>query len=70
MNTNYLTTKEAAAEIGVGLREMQRKIKAGIVPATKRGGVWFIARADLDTARESHERGPGRPAQQAAKETE
>lgn len=66
MNPNdYLTTAEAAAAVGVSLREIQRKINAGILPATKRGGIWFIARDDLEAARASHERGPGRPAADA-----
>lgn len=62
MNTDYITIVEAADEIGVSVREMQRKAKAGVVPAVKRAGAWWILRQDLDAARESHERGAGRPA--------
>ena len=58
---DYITIVEAADEIGVGVREMQRKVQTGIVPGVKRAGAWWILRTDLDAARASHERGPGRP---------
>jgi len=47
-----LTTKEAAENLGVGIRQVQTLIEQGRLPATKRGRDWFIKKEDLELVRE------------------
>jgi excisionase family DNA binding protein len=55
---DMLSTPDAAAELGIGLRRVQVLIDNGRLPATKIGKVWIIRRADLELVRE---RPTGRP---------
>jgi len=47
-----LTTKEAAEDLGVGMRQIQNLIKKGRLKATRRGRDWFIKKEDLEAVRE------------------
>jgi len=55
----WLTTKQVAEELFVSQRRVQALIKAGRLPAQKRGRDWYIK--DLDLL-EVYDRKPGRPA--------
>lgn len=55
---NYLTTNQAAAELGVTAGRVRAMIIAGRLKATTFNGVWMIAPRDLDKVRD---RKPGRP---------
>lgn len=49
MDNNYLTTKEAAALIGISPAHLRRLLVAGKVRGVKFGARnWMIARADLE----------------------
>ena len=56
--SKWLTTKQAAAELVVSQRRVQALIKAGKLPAQKRGRDWYIKYDDL---LEIYYRPPGRP---------
>ena len=43
----YINTKEAAQRLGVSVREIQRKIKAGVLPSERLGREWKINLRDL-----------------------
>lgn len=45
----YLTTKQAAARLGLSVRHVQTLIEQGDLPATKFGHAWQIKRKDVDT---------------------
>ena len=64
---NLLTTIEAAARLSVSLSQMQRWCRTGRLPATKRGGNWWIAMTDLE-AFQAQPRKPGYPAGRKRKE--
>jgi len=49
-------TKEAAALLGVGERQVCKYIAADLLPAHKRGRRWVIERADLDKYASERER--------------
>jgi excisionase family DNA binding protein len=53
-----LTTKEAADELGISLRQVQTLIQRGKLPATKFGRDYTISTNDLELVRE---RPKGRP---------
>ncbi len=55
----WLTTKQVAEELFISQRRVQALIKAGRLPAQKRGRDWYIK--DLDLL-EVYDRKPGRPA--------
>jgi excisionase family DNA binding protein len=55
----WLTTKQVAEELFISQRRVQALIKAGRLPAQKRGRDWYIK--DLDLL-EVYARKPGRPA--------
>ncbi len=44
----YMTTKQAAAFLGVSIKSIRRYIKNYGLPATKPGGVYLIRRQDLE----------------------
>lgn len=46
----WLSTAEAAAELGVSQASVQKWIAAGILPATRVGRAWMVQRADLSCA--------------------
>lgn len=54
----WLTTKQVAEELFISQRRVQALIKAGRLPAQKRGRDWYIK--DLDLL-EVYDRKPGRP---------
>ena len=54
----WITTKQVAEELSVSQRRVQALIKAGRLPAQKRGRDWYIKDADLW---EVYHRQPGRP---------
>jgi excisionase family DNA binding protein len=54
-----LTTKQAAAALGVSLRRVQALINAGRLKAERVGRDWLIPARALEQVRE---RKPGRPA--------
>lgn len=56
--SNYLTTAEAAARLGVSVRRVQALIEAGRLPARKYGRDWLIPETALAAVAE---RKPGRP---------
>ncbi len=47
-----LTTTEAAERLKVGIRQVQKLIKDGRLPARKRGRDWFIKEEDLELVKE------------------
>ena len=47
-----LTTKEAAAALGCSVRNVQKLIKGGTLPAEKMGRDWFVKENDLSRARD------------------
>lgn len=53
-----MTTKTAAAELGVTVHRIRALIKAGRLKATKKGRDWHITPAALEKVRD---RKPGRP---------
>ena len=55
---NWISTRAAAAELGVSPRRILALITAGRLHATRLGRIWLIAPADLDAVRV---RLPGRP---------
>jgi excisionase family DNA binding protein len=55
---DFITTKEAAKELGVTVRRVQALIRAGRLSAQKMGRDWIIRMVDLDKVRV---RKPGRP---------
>lgn len=55
----WLTTKQVAEELFVSQRRVQALIKAGRLPAQKRGRDWYIKDLDLSQV---YDRKPGRPA--------
>ena len=48
---DFLTTAEAAQELGVSAERIRQLIVGGALPAIKRGRQWSIRRADLDPLR-------------------
>lgn len=55
----WITTKQAAEQLGISMRRMQALLKSGRVPsAQKRGRDWFLKDSDLI---ELYFRPPGRP---------
>ena len=54
----WITTKQAAEELFVSQRRVQALIKAGRLPAQKRGRDWYIKEDDLW---EVYHRQSGRP---------
>lgn len=57
----YLTTSEAAAQIGVTWNAVNKLITRGKLPAVKVGGNWLILPADLEPFRQRVPGGAGRP---------
>lgn len=55
---NYLTTAEAAAELGVSYGRVMHLIYAGRIKAEKIGAQWLVRPSALERARN---RKPGRP---------
>jgi len=62
MTKDFLTTAEAARELGVTPARVRQLILAGRLPAEKHGRDWLIDPASLDQV---GERRPGRPALEA-----
>jgi excisionase family DNA binding protein len=68
METSYLgmdivlTTREAADDLGLTVRQVRNLIKRGTLPARKVGRDWLIKAADVEVA-QSRPR-PGRPKQE------
>ena len=56
-----ITTKQAAAELGVSVSRVQQLIRKGLLPAVQLGGVWLIQPRALDKARKRPD-GRGRQA--------
>ncbi|MDQ4119839.1 MAG: helix-turn-helix domain-containing protein [Acidobacteriota bacterium] len=56
--TDYLTTKEVAAELGVSLGRVQQMVANGRLPSVKVGRDRFVHKKDLELVRE---RKVGRP---------
>lgn len=56
-----LTTKQAAAALGVTVRRVQAMIKAGRLAATKAGRDWLIEPDALDAVRVRKSGRPARP---------
>jgi excisionase family DNA binding protein len=56
---DWLSTTEAAARCGIGVRTLYRLIDEGAVPAYKLGRVMRIRAADVDTFLESVRVQPG-----------
>jgi excisionase family DNA binding protein len=48
---DFITTKEAAKELGVTVRRVQALIRAGRLSAQKMGRDWIIRMVDLDKVR-------------------
>jgi excisionase family DNA binding protein len=46
---DFLTVKEAAALVGVSKSTIKSRIDRERLPATKRGGIYFIERRDLES---------------------
>jgi excisionase family DNA binding protein len=46
-----LTLQQAAEELGVHYMTAYRYVRLGLLPAVKRGVIWSVARADLDSFR-------------------
>lgn len=57
---DYLTTKEAAEELGLSWGRVKQLVARLQLPATKKGGVNLISRTDLDEFKEK-DRPAGRP---------
>ncbi len=55
MTTNFLTTTEAAALLGLSIKTVQSLITRGRLPAEKIGRDWMIKREDV----RNHKRGKG-----------
>jgi len=56
---DYVTTKQAAEELGVDPSRVRQLILEGVLTAQKMGRDWVIKRADLKKAKGRP--GPGRP---------
>lgn len=56
--SDYLTTKEAAENLGVSVRRVQELTKSGRLPSSKFGRALMIKEEDLELVRE---RTAGRP---------
>ena len=65
MDTEVLSTAEAAARLGVSVRRVQQMVKNGQLPATVFGGALMIQAKDLKLVAE---RKLGRPPKAATKE--
>jgi len=52
----YITTKEAADQLGLSRRRIYDFIKAKRLPATKVGGIWLIKQSDLDLVKDRNGR--------------
>ena len=63
---NYMTTSEAATEIGVHDSRIRHMIRDGKLRATKFGRDWMILYDDLDLVRD---RKPGRPKKENENDT-
>jgi excisionase family DNA binding protein len=61
MSTEWLTVKEAAAELGVNEQRVRALLKQKRIPASKHGWAWAIRRADV-LAFKNQPRPQGRPA--------
>ena len=48
---DQLTSRQAAAELGIGLSRLQTLIAEGRLPATRFGWAWVIRRGDLELVR-------------------
>lgn len=57
---NFITTKEAAARLGVNKQRVWQLIQSGKLPAQKVGRDWIIDEKDLERP-EIRNRKPGRP---------
>lgn len=57
---NWFTTTEVAESLNISLREVQKLIKVGRIPAEKKGRDWLVSDVDLESYRQNR-RGPGRP---------
>lgn len=44
----YLTARDAAAELGISYKSVQRHVKNGVLKAKKVGGVYFIPQAEIE----------------------
>src|SRR6266851_7335160 len=44
----YFTIKEAAEELDLNYKSVQRHVKNGVIPATKVGGVYFIPKVEIE----------------------
>jgi excisionase family DNA binding protein len=55
---DYLSTSQAATELGISTRRVQTLIASGRLKAERVGREWLIAPADLEAVRV---RKPGRP---------
>lgn len=44
----YYTTNEAAAILGLGSDSLRIKIRAGAIPANKRGGRFVVSQSSID----------------------
>jgi excisionase family DNA binding protein len=63
---DLLTTKDAAAILGISLRRVRALIEAGKLTAEKYGRDYLIKESDLEPVRE---RKPGRPSKQKKEQT-
>lgn len=54
---NYLTTNEAADELGVNASRIRQLILSGVVQAQKAGRDWLISPEELEKARSRAKRG-------------
>jgi hypothetical protein len=45
------TIPDAAELAGVGMRELREAVESGLVPATRRGGRWFLRMKEIEDLR-------------------
>lgn len=67
MSDDIITSAEAAIELGISVRIIQRLCQSGRLRATPHGRMYLIRRGDLDAVRDRPQGWPrGRPRKPAA----
>lgn len=47
---DYVSASQAAAQLGITIPAILRRISRGYIPALKRHGIWFLLQSDVDRA--------------------